>query len=106
MAVARTDDGSSNVTRKRTPRKPSDGAPGAPAGTATVSPTTGTSLRLDDLYRLPMPKLFAQAEGEGIAEHNGISRAQLIVAMGLRQIERRAGVRGSRTLEVLPDGSG
>jgi transcription termination factor Rho len=106
MAVARTDDGSSNVTRKRTPRKPSDGAPGAPSGTATVSPTTGTSLRLDDLYRLPMPKLFAQAEREGIAEHNGMSRAQLIVAMVRRQIERGEVVRGSGTLEVLPDGYG
>src|SRR5260370_42614944 len=106
MAVARTDDGSSNVTRKRTPRKPSEGGPGGPPGTATVSPTTGTSLRLDDLYRLPMPKLFAQAEREGIAEHNGMSRAQLIVAMVRRQIERGEVVRGSGTLEVLPDGYG
>src|SRR5258708_29875901 len=106
MAVARTDDGSSNVTRKRTPRKPSDGAPGAPSGTATVSPTTGTSLRLDDLYRLPMPKLFALAEREGVAEHTGMSRAQLIVAMVRKQIERGEVVKGSGTLEVLPDGYG
>jgi transcription termination factor Rho len=95
MAVARSDDGSGNVTRKRTVRK------------TTETPGGGSSpLRLDDLYRLPMPKLFASAEREGIAEHNGMTRAQLIVAMVRRQIERGEVVRGSGTLEVLPDGYG
>jgi len=63
-------------------------------------------LRLDDLYRLPMPKLFALAEREGIAEHTGMTRGQLIVAVVRRQIERGEVVRGSGTLEVLPDGYG
>src|SRR5438105_4627485 len=31
----------------------------------------GPLLRLDDLYRLPMPKLFRLAEREGISEHIG-----------------------------------
>jgi transcription termination factor Rho len=53
-----------------------------------------------------MPKLFAQAEREGIGEHNGMSRAQLIVAMVRKQIERGEVVKGSGTLEVLPDGYG
>ncbi len=104
MAVARGDDGSSErqtassgsaATRKRpAPRKPGEGAPS----------TGGT--RLDDLYRLPMPKLFALAEREGIAEHTGMSRAHLIVGIVRRQIERGEVVRGSGTLEVLPDGYG
>src|SRR5579884_1675096 len=103
MAVARGDDGSSErqtggpgaaATRKRPPRKPSEGGPSA-------GPT-----RLDDLYRLPMPKLFALAEREGIAEHTGMNRAQLIVAVVRRQIERGEIARGSGTLEVLPDGYG
>jgi transcription termination factor Rho len=63
-------------------------------------------MRLDDLYRLPMPKLFALAEREGIAEHTGMSRAQLIVGVVRRQVERGEVVRGSGTLEVLPDGYG
>jgi transcription termination factor Rho len=63
-------------------------------------------LRLDDLYRLPMPKLFALAEREGIAEHVGMTRGQLIVGIVRRQIERGEVVRGSGTLEVLPDGYG
>src|SRR5262245_35673431 len=79
------------------PRKPAEG--GAPA-------PTGPGSRLDDLYRLPMPKLFALAEREGIAEHTGMSRAQLIVGIVRRQIERGQVVRGSGTLEVLPDGYG
>src|SRR5215813_1955592 len=79
------------------PRKPPEG--GAPA-------PTGPGSRLDDLYRLPMPKLFAFAEREGIAEHTGMSRAQLIVGIVRRQIERGEVVRGSGTLEVLPDGYG
>jgi transcription termination factor Rho len=76
------------------PRKPPDGAPPGPGS------------RLDDLYRLPMPKLFALAEREGIAEHTGMNRAQLIVGIVRRQIERGEVVRGSGTLEVLPDGYG
>ncbi|HEV3237628.1 MAG TPA: transcription termination factor Rho, partial [Gemmataceae bacterium] len=109
MAVARTDDGSSNVTRKRPPRKPQDDRGPGPAplpNHAAVSPSKAASLRLDDLYRLPMPKLFSQAEREGIGEHNGMSRAQLIVAMVRKQIERGEVVKGSGTLEVLPDGYG
>jgi transcription termination factor Rho len=95
MAVARSDDGSSNVTRKRSPRKAPD-APATPAG----------AVRLDDLYRMPVPKLFGLAEREGIGEHTGMSRVQLIVAIVRRQIERGEVVRGSGTLEVLPDGYG
>jgi transcription termination factor Rho len=53
-----------------------------------------------------MPKLFALAEREGIAEHTGMNRAQLIVAVVRRQVERGEVVRGSGTLEVLPDGYG
>src|SRR5579859_7473838 len=107
MAVARSDDGS-GVTRRRTTRKmmeapPSAGTPPAPP-TSTRTPPVG--LRLDDLYRLAMPKLFALAEHEGIAEHTGMNRAQLIVAVVRRQIERGEIVRGSGTLEVLPDGYG
>jgi transcription termination factor Rho len=79
------------------PRKPAEG--GAPVA-------TGPGSRLDDLYRLPMPKLFALAEREGIAEHTGMNRAQLIVGIVRRQIERGEVVRGSGTLEVLPDGYG
>src|SRR5438067_2287950 len=101
MAVARSDEGP--ATRKRPLRKPSDGAPPpAPAPTGGGS----AALRLDDLYRLPMPKLFALAEREGVAEHTGMSRAQLIVAVVRRQVERGEVVRGSGTLEVLPDGYG
>ena len=53
-----------------------------------------------------MPKLFPLAEREGIAEHTGMNRGQLIVAVVRRQIERGEVVRGSGTLEVLPDGYG
>jgi transcription termination factor Rho len=117
MAVARSDDGASNATRRRAPRKPSDPpGPGGPGpmtntGTATASPETpprriSAALRLDDLYRLAMPKLFQLAEREGIAEHTGMTRAQLIVGIVRRQIERGEIVRGSGTLEVLPDGYG
>src|SRR5207248_4378880 len=73
---------------------------------APVPRGTGTGARLDDLYRMPMPKLFALAEKEGIAEHTGMNRAQLIVGIVRRQIERGEIVRGSGTLEVLPDGYG
>src|SRR5438067_8552410 len=95
MSVARSDDGSGNVTRKRATRKAAEGAP----------PTSGP-IRLDDLYRLPMPKLFQLAEREGLNEHTGMTRVQLIVAIVRRQIERGEVVRGSGTLEVLPDGYG
>jgi transcription termination factor Rho len=95
MSVARSDDGSGNVTRKRPARKSGD-----------LPPATGAMVRLDDLYRLPMPKLFAAAEREGIAEHPGMNRGQLIAAMVRHQIERGTVVRGSGTLEVLPDGYG
>src|SRR5262245_27584259 len=98
MSVARSDEGSTpgpaQVARKRPPRKPVE------AGTL---PTT---TRLDDLYRLPMPKLFALGEREGITEHVGMSRGQMIMAVVRQQIERGAVVRGSGTLEVLPDGYG
>jgi len=53
-----------------------------------------------------MPKLFALAEREGIAEHVGMTRGQLIMAVVRHQIERGITVRGSGTLEVLPDGYG
>ena len=62
--------------------------------------------RLDDLYRMPMPELFGLAEREGLREHASLSRAQLIVGIVRRQIERGDIVRGSGTLEVLPDGYG
>lgn len=97
MAVARSDEGAGNVTRRRPMRKPLD--PATAASLPAVS-------RLDDLYRLPMPKLFTVAEREGIAEHTGMSRGQLIMAVVRHQIERGATVRGSGTLEVLPDGYG
>jgi transcription termination factor Rho len=86
-----------------------------PAETATTQTATpppappassADGLRLDDLYRLPMPKLFAFAEKEGVAEHTGMNRGQLIAAVVRRSIERGAVVRGSGTLEVLPDGYG
>ena len=79
--------------RKRPPlRKPDGNLPPA--------------VKLDDLYRLAMPKLFNLAEREGITEHTGMNRAQLIVGIVRKQIERGEIVRGSGTLEVLPDGYG
>ena len=62
--------------------------------------------RLDDLYRMPMPDLFAKAEGLGMREVAGLTRAQLIVGVVRRQIERGEVVYGSGTLEVLPDNYG
>jgi transcription termination factor Rho len=116
MAVARSDEGSGNVARRRVPRRPQDVmSPSAPAATsppalsttATAPPaSTSGATRLDDLYRLPMPKLFSLAEREGIGEHTGMSRGQLIMGIVRRQIERGVAVRGSGTLEVLPDGYG
>src|SRR5580692_6773594 len=103
MTVAKSDEGpqkapsptsaatAGGTIRKRVIRRPGE----------STSP-----LRLDDLYRLAMPKLFSLAEREGIAEHNGMTRAQLIVGIVRRQIERGEVVRGSGTLEVLPDGYG
>src|SRR5437588_2568160 len=84
---------------------PAAPAPAAPADRAE-RPVRPGGCRLDDLYRMPMPKLFALAEKEGIHEHTGMNRAQLIVAIVRRQIERGEVVRGSGTLEVLPDGYG
>jgi transcription termination factor Rho len=98
MSVARSDDGSGNVTRKRAPRKMLENP--------TAAPAPGGAVRLDDLYRLPMPRLFTFAEREGVAEHTGMNRGQLIAAVVRRQIERGEVVRGSGTLEVLPDGYG
>jgi transcription termination factor Rho len=109
MSVARSDDGPGNVARRRTPRKviePVAAGPVAAAPSAPAAPRGTSAARLDDLYRLPMPKLFALAEREGIAEHTGMNRGQLIVAIVRRQIERGDVVRGSGTLEVLPDGYG
>ena len=123
MNVARSDDGAAPTTRRRPVRKPlsnsAAAAPEAPqvpaAPVAAVQPGPQPvvtperrvpGLRLDDLYRLPMPKLFALAEKEGIHEHAGMSRVQLIIAIVRKQIERHDVVRGSGTLEVLPDGYG
>src|SRR5436305_9092070 len=75
--------------------------PSRPTGMATAG-----GARLDDLYRLPMPKLFALAEREGITEHAGMTRVHLIVSIVREQVKRNEVVRGSGTLEVLPDGYG
>ncbi|HEY2784133.1 MAG TPA: transcription termination factor Rho [Fimbriiglobus sp.] len=69
-------------------------------------PAPKLGARLDDLYRMPMPQLFKSAEKEGIHEHTGMTRAQCIVGIVRRQIERGEKVTGSGTLEVLPDGYG
>jgi transcription termination factor Rho len=66
----------------------------------------GNGSRLDDLYRMPMPQLFKLAEKEGIHDHTGMNRGQLIIGIVRRQIERGEKVTGSGTLEVLPDGYG
>jgi transcription termination factor Rho len=130
MAVAKSDEGSTKTTRRKpvrstkteeieTPPPPAAAPPApapAPPPTRTSSPPAPTAataippgppgLRLDDLYRLTMVKLFAAAEKEGILDHSGMSRAQLIVGIVRKQIERGEVVRGSGTLEVLPDGYG
>ncbi len=116
MSVARSDEGASS-TRRRPMRRPTEPAGQHHAGISPASPPSspataappaapGSATRLDDLYRLPMPKLFQLAEREGINEHTGMSRVQLIVGVVRRQIERGVAVRGSGTLEVLPDGYG
>src|SRR5688572_26774797 len=118
MPVARSDEGPSNVghaTRRRMIRKAPDVANAGPVTTApppvsapreSTSTSAPAGTRLDDLYRMLMPKLFAYAEREGITEHTGMNRSQLIIAIVRRQIERGITVRGSGTLEVLPDGYG
>src|SRR5216684_4458833 len=103
MSVARSDEGAGNVTRRRPQRRPPDVSTGPTS--APVAPS-GPAVRLDDLYRLPMPKLFAFAEERGVGEHTGMNRGQLIAAVVRRQIERGEVVRGCGTLEVLPDGYG
>ncbi|MBL8357274.1 MAG: transcription termination factor Rho [Delftia acidovorans] len=50
--------------------------------------------------------MFKLAEKEGLHEHTGMTRAQLIIGIVRRQIERGDKVTGSGTLEVLPDGYG
>src|SRR5690349_16688191 len=75
----------------RPTENPPPAGPAAAARKRTRPRPEGTpppAVRLDDLYRLPMPKLFKLAEQEGIAEHTGMSRAQLIVGVVRRQIER------------------
>ena len=67
---------------------------------------TGPGIKLEDLYRLPMPELFNLAEQEGMNEHAGMNRGQLIVGIARRLIERGEPVRATGTLEVLPDGFG
>jgi transcription termination factor Rho len=130
MTVAKSDEGSAKTaTRRRaTTRKIAAEAPEAPEVEAPVAapppppppvaavpakpldngalPGAAGGLRLDDLYRLAMPRLFAVAEREGLPEHPGITRAQLIVGIVRKQVERGEVVRGSGTLEVLPDGYG
>lgn len=115
MTVARSDEGTHKgpstsphagaPMRKRIIRKPGEGPGPSPVSVPSPGGSTAGS-RLDDLYRLAMPKLFALAEKEGISEHTGMNRAQLIVGIVRRQIERGEVVRGSGTLEVLPDGYG
>ena len=130
MPDAKSVDGSQRpLLRRRIIRKPGEPGPGGPmtppamppaaavqapqADRPTVAPVERPARperpagsRLDDLYRMPMPKLFALAESEGIREHTGMNRAQLIVGVVRKQIERGEVVRGSGTLEVLPDGYG
>src|SRR5437762_12414642 len=61
---------------------PGSGSTAVPAQPADrPARPTGGGCRLDDLYRMPMPKLFSLAEKEGITEHTGMNRAQLIVGI-------------------------
>ncbi len=108
MSAAREDGG--NLARRRPVRKPPEPMTGAVAAPQPRRLPRAATARgrcaWMTLYRLPMPKLFALAEREGIAEHTGMNRGQLIVGIVRRQIERGEIVRGSGTLEVLPDGYG
>jgi len=120
MAVARSDEGPNVARRRPIRRAPEAPTSHAPAATIEAPPPASSDRperperparpvsphRLDDLYRLAMPKLFALAEREGFAEHVGMTRVQLIISIVRRQIERGEIVRGSGTLEVLPDGYG
>jgi transcription termination factor Rho len=129
MPDAKSVDGSQRpLLRRRIIRKPGDPAPGGPMTPPALTPAPAAPAaerapvaerpdrparperpagsRLDDLYRMPMPKLFQLAEEQGIREHTGMNRAQLIVGIVRKQIERGEVVRGSGTLEVLPDGYG
>src|SRR5262245_60739824 len=94
MTVARSDEGPGNIARKARPpvRKPPEGGGALP-----------TPMRLDDLYRLPDPRLCADAEHDGVAEHTDRTRGQLIRAVVRRQIERGEVVRCSGPLQVLHD---
>ena len=115
------------AARRPLPRKPGEPGPSAPTPAAAAPPkpapppaereerperpapptrSGGNPSRLDDLYRMPMPTLFKLAEKEGMHEHTGMTRAQLIIGIVRRQIERGDKVTGSGTLEVLPDGYG
>ena len=72
MSVASGDEGMGNLARKRVVRKSPEQAspsnsiessqPAQPITPVAKVQTTTTITRLDDLYRLPMPKLFAHAE--------------------------------------------
>lgn len=114
MPVARGDEGMGNASRKRMIRKAPEQQ--TPSSISTQSPAPQQSnqpasridkgARLDDLYRLTMAQLFVLAEQEGISEHTGMTRVQLIVQIVRRKIERGEMVRGAGTLEVLPDGYG
>lgn len=114
MPVARGDEGMGNASRKRMIRKaPEQQTPSsistqspAPQQSNQPAPRIDKGARLDDLYRLTMAQLFVLAEQEGISEHTGMTRVQLIVQIVRRKIERGEMVRGAGTLEVLPDGYG
>ena len=113
MSVVFDDEGMGNLARKKVVRKSQEQTSPSrnkesipPVQPISQVPKVNTNTRLDDLYRLSMPKLFAHAEQEGIAEHTGMTRVQLIVSVVRRQIERGNAVKGSGTLEVLPDGYG
>ncbi len=90
---------------ERQDRLDREAGPHVEARPPRVAPIPATS-RLDDLYRMPMAELFKLAETEGMHECTGLSRAHLIVGVVRRQIERGVVVKGSGTLEVLPDGYG
>ena len=88
MPVARGDEGMGHVSRKRIVRKgPEQQTPSSTPNLTTSpstqsqaqpAPRTDKGTRLDDLYRLTMAQLFALAEKEGISEHTGMTRVQLL----------------------------